>query len=395
MKRLLLAGTLVFLAALAIGLVASRALPGYPLVVSQPPSAQAESTPDGSLVTFEGIVRQASTTVPSTWIVGSQPFQFTANTELISNGLPVQPGRWARVEAVKLGQAAPEAIRVELQAVPTGEIYDKIVSIGPGSWQVGNTLVQLSEQTAVQGTPAVGALAFVHGRWSLDGLAATQAVVESLDDPAIYSGVIMQQEPDWWLVDDVVVEIEDDTSVVGDAELGALVEVYGAEVGPRRIRAQTVFVSTGNTEYQQRDGWLVSIQGQEYPLLWRVNLLEGTGITPVYVAVFEDTVVEAPAGPPSYQSWLDIQADDLGGGYLRARRIVVLPRPPKRTVNGIVDEMPANGPFGVWRVSGHRVEVTPDTAILGSPQQGSLVTAIGTPDYSNALRAESIEAVGE
>ncbi|MCB0240396.1 MAG: hypothetical protein KDH08_17515, partial [Anaerolineae bacterium] len=152
---------------------------------------------------------------------------------------------------------------------------------------------------------------------------------------------------------------------------------------------------SGTAQFQQRNGWLVSVNGDTFPYLWRVNLLDGSGLSPAYVAVFENTVVDETAGAAGYRSWLDIQADYSGNGYYRARRIVVLAHPPKQTVTGIVEEMPAAGTLGQWRVSGHRVEVTGDTALIGAPQMGSLVTVLGTPDYSNKLTAESIQALGQ
>ena len=236
---------------------------------------------------------------------------------------------------------------------------------------------------------------YVRGLWSLDGLAADEAIVQSSAEQVVFLGKISQMQAGQWLVDDVVVDLSDSPPVTGDAEIGALVEVYGVETSPRRLRAQSIRVSSGATEFQQREGWLVAVEGDDFPYLWRVNLLDGSGIAPVFVAVFENTVVDESAAPAGYRSWLDIQVDNIGADYYRARRIVVLSHPPKQTITGIVEEMPAAGVLGRWRVSGHRVDVVADTALIGAPQVGSLVTVIGTPDYSNALTAESIQALGQ
>ena len=83
--------------------------------------------------------------------------------------------------------------------------------------------------------------------------------------------------------------------------------------------------------------------------------MEGTGIVPVYVAVFENTEIDETAATAGYRTWLDIQADHTGAGYYRARRIVALPRPPKQTITGIVEQMPASGTVNVmgncWRTT--------------------------------------------
>jgi len=319
-------------------------------------------------------------------VVDQYRFRVVAQTEVITNGLAIQPGVWARVEASKDNQQAMEAHIVKLQRAPSGEIFDRVVSIdnAAGIWQVGDTEVLV-----------VDALVYVKGQWSLAGLAADRAVVQSSVGQVIYQGKIVQQQATQWVVDDVVVDLSDSPSVLGDPEIGAQVEVYGVETSPRHLRAQAIIVSSGTTEFQRRDGWLVDREGDDYPYLWRVNLLEGTGIVPVYVAVFENTEIDETAATAGYRTWLDIQADSTGAGYYRARRIVALPRPPKQTITGIVEQMPAGGTVGQWRVSGHRVEVIADTAIIGAPHAGSLVTVLGTPDYSNALEAESIQALGE
>lgn len=397
MKQLVALCALVFFVALTVGLLASQLLPARRSGAADPSTAQANATPEVSLVAFEGVVSQGSATVPSTWVVNSYSFRVISETQIITNGLPVQPGFWARVEAVKDDQQALVANTVELQGVPSGEIFDRVVSIDDdaGVWQVGDTEVLVSDQTVIEGTPAVDSLVYIHGRWSFDGLAADRAVIKSEAEQAIYQGEIVQQQLDYWLVDDVVVNLSNSPLILGDPEVGALVEVYGTETGPRHLQAQSIIVSPGTTEFQQRDGWLVSVEGDDYPYLWRVNLLEGTGIVPAYVAVFENTEIDETAAVAAYRSWLDIQADNLGAGYYRARRIVVLPRPPKQTITGIVEQIPPGGTVGRWRVSSHRVEADADTAIIGAPQVGSLVTVLGTPDYSNALHAESIELLEE
>lgn len=397
MKRLVVLCAVVFLAALAVGLLASQLLPARSSRATAPLAAQSDSPPDGSRVTFEGIVSQGSATVPSPWVVDSYHFQVVPETVLITNGLTVQPGVWARVEAVKIEQQSLQAIIVELDSTPGGEIFDRVVAIDDdtGIWQVGDTDVVISSTTVIQGTPVVDALVYVHGRWSLDGLAAGEIAVQSAAGQVIYQGVINQMQAGQWLVDDVVVDLSDSPPVTGNAEIGALVEVYGVETSPRHLRAQSIRVSNGTTEFQQREGWLVAVEGDDFPYVWRVNLLDGPGIAPVFVAVFEDSVVDETASGAGYRSWLDIQADSTGADYYRARRIVVLSHPPKQTITGIVEEMPAAGVLGRWRVSGHRVDVVADTALTGAPQIGSLVTVIGTPDYSNALTAESIQALGQ
>ena len=324
-------------------------------------------------------------------------FQVVPGTEISANGVPIQPGVWARVEAEKPEGQPLQATVIELQQAPDGDIFDRIVAIDndTGIWQVGDTDVVVSQATTVQGTPSVGALVNVNGRWSLDGLAAGTIVVDSSAEPVMYLGTIVQQQAGQWLVDDVVVDLSDSPPIVGDPEIGAQVEVVGTETGPRHLKAQSISVLSGTAQFQQRNGWLVSVNGDTFPYLWRVNLLDGSGLSPAYVAVFENTVVDETAGAAGYRSWLDIQADYSGNGYYRARRMVVLAHPPKQTVTGIVEEMPAAGTLGQWRVSGHRVEVTGDTALIGAPQMGGLVTVLGTPDYSNKLTAESIQALGQ
>lgn len=396
MKRLVLLCLVVFMAALAIGLLLSQVAMPRVSVATEPMSAQSGATVQPSAVTLEGIVNQASALRPSTWVVDTYQFQVVAETEIISNGLTIQTGIWARVEAVKDEDQSLRASIVELQGTPRGELFDRLVAIDAGGvWQVGDTEVLVSDQTTVLGTPAVGETVYVQGRWGLGGLVASSATFQDSDDQVVYQGEISQLQAGQWLVDDVVVDLSGSPGIVGDPEIGSLVEVYGVETSPRHLLARIILVSSGTAELERRNGWLVSVAGNNFPYLWRVNLLDGSGITPVYLAVFENCEIDQSAASAQYRSWLDIEADNLGNGYYRARRIVVLPRPPKQTLTGIVEQMPETGLQGQWRVSGHRVEVVAGTAVVGAPQTGSLVTVLGTPDYSNALLAESIQVLEE
>ncbi|MCB0240395.1 MAG: hypothetical protein KDH08_17510, partial [Anaerolineae bacterium] len=179
MKRLVVLCTVVFVAALLVGVLASQLFSMQSLRAAVPQTAQAESTPQAPLVSFEGVVRQGSATVPSSWVVGAYSFQVVPGTEISANGVPIQPGVWARVEAEKPEGQPLQATVIELQQAPDGDIFDRIVAIDndTGIWQVGDTDVVVSQATTVQGTPSVGALVNVNGRWSLDGLAAGTIVV--------------------------------------------------------------------------------------------------------------------------------------------------------------------------------------------------------------------------
>lgn len=399
MTRRLLVLSVVFVLALLLGL--TLAVPLFlldrPAQLAAPAGQAPDSGPPAAQLAFEGMVHAVGGGTPALWVVGNFPVTVISTTTIISNGIVAQPGVWARVEAIKA--AGLQATTLELQPIPTSDLYDRIGSIDPdlALWRVGNTWISLGPETQVSGAaPEVGHLALVHGVRSASGIDARSITVVSADAEAVYQGTVNLIGPSLWLVDDVTVELTATTVFSGSAAvLGSQALVRGAELGPRRLRAAHIWTLDNTDPYVQFTGWLLRIDGQTAPYIWRVNLIDGPRLRPVFLAVYDDTLVDETAGPAAPGAWLSGHAIYQGNAFYRAQDIAVLPRAPKRQIVEQVMALPATGVAGIWQVGEYRVEVGADTGIVGTPRAGAMVWVSGTPDYANILQAQLIEVLGE
>ncbi len=379
---------------LAVALPFLLSAPGQP---QAPPSAAPDSAPPAPGLAFEGMVHAVGSGSPALWVVGDYPVTVISSTTVLTNGIPAQPGVWARVEAIKT--AGLQATTLELQPIPTSDLYDRIVSLSPDLqlWRVGNTWISVGPDTTVGGVePAVGQLALVHGIRSGSGIDARQITVVAADADVIYQGVLNLMSATRWLVDDVQVDITANTVFSGTtATPGSRVMVRGPEVGPRHMRAAQIWTLDDADPQVYFAGWLVRIDGQGFPYLWRVNLLDGHRLRPVFMAVYDDTVIDETAGPAAPGAWLSGEAVYQGNSFYRAVHVTVLPRAPKAQIIEHIVALPPTGLQGIWQVGEYRVEVGPETGIVGAPHAGSMVWVSGIPDYANVLQAELIEVLGE
>ncbi len=398
MKRHQITLMLAFALALLLGLaLAVPFLLGAPPQTAAPASVAPAESPPASSHVFEGMIHAAGTGVPALWVIDRYPVMVISTTHIISNGLVARPGVWARVEAIKL--TGLQATTLELQTVPTSDLYNRIevMNEAQGLWRVGNTWVTVGPETEVSGAPpAVGSLALVHGARSANGVDASQILVVSADAEVVYQGTLNLMGATVWQVDDVTVEIAP-TAVFSGAvpALGSQLLVRGTETGPRRMRAAHIWTLESIDPQVSMTAWLQRIDGLSFPFLWRVNYLDGPNLSPVFVAVYGDTLVNETAGPAEPGAWLAIEAIYQGNSFYRARSIAVLPRAPKRQIIGQVQSLPSGGVAGIWQVEQYRVEVGPTTGIVGTPQVGDMAWVSGTPDYANILQAQLIEVLGD
>lgn len=396
-KRQFLALTTLFGLALLLGLVLALSVQWLRMPPSASPTALSlpDSTPGPSLA-FEGMVHVAGSGAPALWVIGNYPVTVISSTTIISNGLPLQPGVWARVEAVKL--AALQATSLELLAVPTSDLYDLIEGIdqAQGIWQVGNTRVAVGPATVVMGSsPSVGQMALVHGQRSDSGIDAQRILVVATDSEVTYQGAVSAVGQNWLRIDDVTIEIVPSTVFSGAVpSLGSDVQARGLEVGSSRMRATHIWTLEQGDPQVRFFGWLQRIDGPGYPYLWRVNLVDGPRLRPVFVAVQADTLVDETAGPAAPGAWLAGEATYQGNNLYRARTISVLPRAPKQEIVGQIAALPADPRAGIWQVGEYRVQVSSATGIVGVPAVGAMVWVSGAPDYANVIQAQLVEVLG-
>ncbi|MCS6844233.1 MAG: DUF5666 domain-containing protein [Caldilineales bacterium] len=379
-------------------------------LVSRPEGLRArtiELQPAPAPVTVEGPLTLVSSGRPGVWVIRNYPFVVDGATHLVTHGLTPEPGAWARAELVKLpaeagGLARRRALAVELisaaaQPGPAAELVDRVRWMDPGAglWQVGDTEVALGTGTPITGPVAVGDVVWVRGQRTSSGVQASSVVRLPEGAEVYFEGVVRGISGDRWQVSALParqVSVDVANAVVeGQPRVGSTVRVYGIETEPGAVRGLRLWVSQQDAR-QEWVGWLQSMEAVGAVGLWRVGRVVGPTLQPVFLVVDGETVVEAGQGSLVPQAWLQVVARQESKTLFRAERVVVLPRAPKQTVQGVVQTRPEAG-IGEWRVEGYRVVVTAETAIVGNPGVGSLVRVSGQLDYTAAVQAQVMETL--
>ncbi|MEA3335378.1 MAG: DUF5666 domain-containing protein [Chloroflexota bacterium] len=390
---------ILFLAAFVLALVAgvvvgSRWLPTTTQTTASALSAEEGGPTQVPSVSLEGVLHVVGE-IPGFWLVDSFPFEVIPETTIVTNGVPLEPDVWARVEAIKLPSGF-QATSIELSLSPVSDIFDRILAMdGNLLWDVGNSRVIIVSPDDISGDPEIGKLAAVHGRISPEGLVADHVIVLDSDTEVAIDGSIVELNATEWVVDDLTVEIDSNTVIHGTPAIGARVQIRAEELDNGNVLALEVWVVGSLPGVQNLVGWLQRIQTEDNPSIWRVNLLDGPDLSPVFMGIYDDTVVDESGGAAVPDAWLEMEATHMGDGYYYGHHIKVLPRAPKRQLVGLVESLPDYGYEGPWEVGGYPVIVNDQTAIVGVPEVGALVWMTGVPDFANILHVQLIEVLGE
>jgi hypothetical protein len=121
---------------------------------------------------FQGLIESFGS---AQWIVGGHSLLITEQT--VIEGTP-QKGLLAEVKAMRQSDGSLIAVRIVVR-LPTEEVQFEgvIQSVGDGEWIVEDVTVRLDAETAVEGTPAVGAVAEVQGLLLPDGAVLARRIV--------------------------------------------------------------------------------------------------------------------------------------------------------------------------------------------------------------------------
>ncbi len=136
-------------------------------------------------------------------------------------------------------------------------------AIGPDKWQVGQFNVLLDNTTIViqkRGKAELGAWVIVWGQQSDTGQIRAELI--QVDRPASrsgpltqFSGVLRKKTDTWWMVEQTLIEIANDTVISGNPVIGALVWVVAAQQGDTlRAVAAEVLAADPNTPLFEFEG---------------------------------------------------------------------------------------------------------------------------------------------
>ncbi len=357
-------------------------------------TAQTADPEPATQFNLEGAIVQTGDGIPAIWQIDVYRIDVVSTTQIITNGLTAKKDVWAVVEGVKISDPAEmRATTISLEEAPDSALFDRISSVdGNTVWYVGDTQVLLSPTTIITGPVEVGYLALVKGKRTNQALKATSIEVMENDYQVVLDGAIETLTGTNWWVDSIPVDVSGAT-IDGSPVEGKRVQITGIEDAPRKVRAYHVWV-LDDALPAKLVGWLQAINDSRGVISWQVGILKDANVQSIHLMVDADTLIDDSQGPAQTGSWLDISAVPQTPVIYQAKQIRILPYPPKRKFNDIVEQMPPGGNQGAWTIGGHQVIVRAGgDIVVGAPITGTLVTVTGIPDHANIITAELIEPV--
>ncbi|MSP12146.1 MAG: hypothetical protein EXR62_04215 [Chloroflexi bacterium] len=214
-------------------------------------------------VEFRGLIK-SFTDIPGLWVIGQ--FTVTVSTTTHIEGIPAV-GALADVHGVRQSDGTILAKQIKVKNEDHNEQVEfrghiKSFTDIPGLWVIGQFTVTVSTTTHIEGTPAVGALAKVHGVRQSDGTILARQIqiehAEHIRSHVEFSGIIRQlitdTVPATWVINRITVTVGTTTTVIGDPAVGRVAEVEGLMQPDHTVLALKITVKRPETERIHFDG---------------------------------------------------------------------------------------------------------------------------------------------
>jgi len=216
-------------ATLSATLTATPTLSPTPSITPEPTLTPTPPPPPRSVkVRIEGRIDEIS---DGYWKVSGQKITVRSTTSIKEEAAKAEVGGWAVVTAEVKSDGSLVAKKIEvLQAAEQPpkpiEFSGEIQEIGTDAWVIAGKTVAVDGDTVIEGTPRVGAGAFVKAEQYADGhLVAKRISIE--DEPTIvqFEGRIQAIGDTQWTIAGQTVIVNGDTQIDGDPQIGAIAEV--------------------------------------------------------------------------------------------------------------------------------------------------------------------------
>ena len=321
------------------------------------------------------------------WLVGDISVFVDGQTELIDKRGPAEVGAWLIVWATEMadGRLHAELIFVERPAGQPGyfQLTNTLKKKSQDWLVVGDTAVQVNQETRIIGSPEVGNLVSVSAEQrGIDALALTVEVIAT--DPAAvpieFEGTIEEIGQPFWRIAGQQVKVDDRTKVIGERVVGRHAEVVAGTGADGWLRADIIRILDQPAEVTV--GALVAaiIPQEGGTQLWDTIVFapeEGTYPKPGLVYVHNNTLVDESRAIAQPGQWAEVTGLAIGPDTYQADLIRV-EQPVPVTISGEVEERPA-GPSqrGWWRIGGRTVWVADAARLMADAQVGKQATVRG------------------
>ena len=372
-------------------LLASLLLLAFPAPGVALPAAGLDS---GGSVRFEGMIEAIGI---QKWLIEGITVFVSADTEIIEGAGPAEVGAWVTVEATWQGDGNlwADRIRVERPAGEPGQIIEftgLIELIEEARWVVGGVEVCIPPEVVIEGQPKVGVPAWVRAQWQESRwLALEIAVYPAIGDETQvqFEGIIEAIGPSLWVISSVAVEVDEDTIIAGEPEVGRRVEVTAYLYPEGRVWAQHILVlPEDNNRIVEFEGLVQAIHTDREPQEWEIVQLEPAGeVNEVVVFVDRSTLVDQSRAVPLPGTWAEVTAYVEDDERLWAQRIRV-ERTVRVGIEGVLETASAGS--GWWQVDGQWVYVHEQTVVVGSPLASVRVYVEGLMLGNGCIWAERV-----
>jgi len=122
------------------------------------------------------------------------------------------------------------------------EFSGAIEALGYAQWTIGGRAVLLTPQTTIQGTPTLGAVAHVLADEYPDGRLVARTIRVEVLEVVQFAGIIEDIQADRWVVSGQPVLIAEDTLIEGTPAIGALADVEAVAAADGTLTARRVHV---------------------------------------------------------------------------------------------------------------------------------------------------------
>lgn len=352
---------------IVLTLVVATFLPALP--------AQAEVGTPRFDVRFSGVITQvpASPGYPvGVWKIAGRDILVTASTRVLPTSPAATAGMWADVMVKRQADGTLLALKVIVRP-PEIRIKGPIAAKpadpkGIGDWTVAGLKITVTDKTKISdrgGTLDIGDWVEVYAlRDDVKLIAVRMRGIEIQPDIEIF-GAIEAFSAKSWTLSGIDLIVNDDTLIQGEPEVGLLAHATASLQENGSLLALRLKVAINQPG------------GPHNPLAFSglVEKLPDRGLVGEWTVKGKQVMVSASTAIIQEQGLVVVGAEVLVIGWqigerIMAMQIIVLssPAPGGQFVRfrGPIEELPAGGLIGLWKVGGRTVKMTEDTRIVNA-----------------------------
>ena len=238
------------------------------------------------------------------WTVNGHHISILSSTSINQERARAQVGGWAIVDAIKKPDGrliAREIVVVRgLDQPPQPREFNGVIeSIAEDHWVVAGHRVLIEPGTIIEGTPEVGAIAYVKAEEYADGrLVAKRITVKSRPEQVVqFEGIIESISGDRWVIAGQEVFIGPETRIEGTPMVGAIAEVEAVVRADGSKLARYIKVHSPPSPEPTSTSAPEETPLTPSPELTATSAPEATPVTPAPVSTATPVPVSTPVAP--------------------------------------------------------------------------------------------------